>query len=251
MLWVGVVLNSVAIALGVGVGLLLHWSLSKKLQVSLLSFLAALMIYSALRNGFYLLGQFPVLTLFKVFFTAWVCLVLSYVSFRKTSLLRVFSAFTQSAQNAMASSKPGLNNWGQSLRIGTAFFTFSPLNLIACALAGIYSQTSETWILIPFLVKALFDFIACLSFSNSLGVSALGIVIPTATSQLFLIWLFSQATAFSSNMETPMMMCSTAATLLYLCLHSAITLLGWNKSVKLLPYTPALFLTIIADLFLF
>jgi uncharacterized membrane protein YqgA involved in biofilm formation len=243
--------NAVAVVLGIGVGRLFQWNISKKAQVSLLSFLAALLIFSALRNGFYLFSQFAILPLLKAFFVSWACLVISSIGFRKSPLHRIFSAYTKSAQDSISDSSSGLYNWKIAIRIGTAFYALSPLNFIACALVGIYSQTSELWILIPFIVKALFDFIASLSFSNSLGISSLAITIPTAASQLLLIWIFFQAADLSFETDVPMKMCATATTVLYLCLHSSIVLLGWNKSVKLFPYTPALLLAVIADLVLF
>lgn len=251
MLWIGLVVNAVAIVLGIGVGRLFHWNISKKAQVSLLSFLAALLIFSALRNGFYLFSQFAMIPFLKAFFLSWACLVISSVGFRKSPLHRIFSTFTKSAQDSVADTNQNLNKWKITIRIGTAFYALSPLNFIACALVGIYSQTSEIWILIPFFVKALFDFIASLSFSNPLGISSLAIAIPTAASQLLLIWIFAQAADFSFETDAPMQMCATAITVIYLCLHSAIVLLGWNKSVKLFPYTPALLLALIADLLLF
>ncbi len=244
-------MNAVAVVLGIGVGRLFQWNISKKAQVSLLSFLAALLIFSALRNGFYLFSQFAILPLLKAFFVSWACLVISSIGFRKSPLHRIFSAYTKSAQDSISDSSSGLYNWKIAIRIGTAFYALSPLNFIACALVGIYSQTSELWILIPFIVKALFDFIASLSFSNSLGISSLAITIPTAASQLLLIWIFFQAADLSFETDVPMKMCATATTVLYLCLHSSIVLLGWNKSVKLFPYTPALLLAVIADLVLF
>ena len=248
MLWIGLVVNAVAVFLGIGVGRLFQWNISKKTQESLLSFLAALLIFSALRNGFYLFSQFAILPLLKALFFSWACLVISSIGFRKSPLHRVFSTFTKSAQDSIADPNPSLKNWKKAIRIGTAFYALSPLNFIACALVGIYSQTSETWILIPFIVKALFDFIASLSFSNSLGINSLAIAIPTAASQVLLIWVFAQAADLSFETDFPMKMCATAITVLYLCLHSAIVLLGWNKSVKLFPYTPALLLALIVDL---
>ncbi|NCC59446.1 MAG: DUF554 family protein [Verrucomicrobiae bacterium] len=251
MLWIGLVVNAVAVVLGIGVGRLFQWNISKKAQVSLLSFLAALLIFSALRNGFYLFSQFAILPLLKAFFVSWVCLVISSIGFRKSPLHRIFSAYTKSAQDSISDSSSGLNNWKKAIRIGTAFYALSPLNFIACALVGIYSQTSESWVLIPFIVKALFDFIGSLSFSNSLGISSLAIAIPTSASQVLLVWIFAQAADLSFETDAPMKMCATAITVLYLCLHSAIVLLGWNKSVKLFPYTPALLLALIFDLLLF
>ncbi len=250
MLWIGLVVNALAIVLGIGAGHLFRLEIPKKAQVSLLSFLAALLIFSALRNGLYLFSQFEMVSLLKAFFVSWACLVISSVGFRKSPLHRIFSTFTKSAQDSVANPNLNSNNWMKASLIGTAFYALSPLNFIACALAGIYSQTSEIWILVPFVVKALFDFIASLSLSNSLRISSLAITIPTATSQLLLIWIFAQAAVFSSKTDAPMQMCATAITLLYLCLHSAIVLLGWNKSVKLFPYTPALLLALMADILL-
>ena len=181
MLWIGLVVNALAIVLGIGAGHLFRLEIPKKAQVSLLSFLAALLIFSALRNGLYLFSQFEMVSLLKAFFVSWACLVISSVGFRKSPLHRIFSTFTKSAQDSVANPNLNSNNWMKASLIGTAFYALSPLNFIACALAGIYSQTSEIWILVPFVVKALFDFIASLSLSNSLRISSLAITIPTAT----------------------------------------------------------------------
>lgn len=237
MLALGVIINAVGIVLGILVGLFSTREIPSKTQAWIQTFLAAFLLYIALRISYYELHP-GIVSFLKGVFWAWLCLVVSAMAFRKSPLPRLINQLSQKAQHALQVPCDTPFNRKAAFLVGSAFFALTPLSFAGAALMGVYQDPRL------FIVKGVIDFLGVLVFSRTLKASSFGIIIPMALLQLPLIYLFNAGLAVNVSTGMPIVGLITA----YLCLHSALVLSGWNKSGTLFSYVPALFLAFLIEI---
>ena len=244
MFFFSIIVNAIAILFGVLAGVFTKYTLPEKVQNRLCTFVAAFLLYVAIRIGFYeFLGgieQRGLGSLLFSLFMTWVCLVLSAMLFRKSPLPKLIQSLTRKAQSGFTTGRETV--LVSSLRVGVSFFALTPLSFAGAALLGGYGAPHLL------LAKSVIDLLGAFSIARMVSglrsrlLCAIGMSLPTLVLQVFLIILFVKAKAIPTNIASGLP--CVGFVVLYLCLHTSLVLLKWNKSGSLFSYVPALFLAL-------
>ena len=232
----GITINPAAILLGILIGIFYPKDIPQKTQNWIHTLLAAFILYIAGRIVIYeALASFSHFLISGIF--CWLCLILGAALFRRSPIPQKISALAHTAKTRFISQAKKHGTWETTLLIGTAFFSLTPLTFAASALFGCYADPRL------FIAKGVMDLLGVFVFTRTLKIKAIAVILPVIVLQFILVQLFGcvASTHITTGMTT------VGLVIAYLCLHSSLILLGWNKTGTLFSYVPALFLALIVD----